>query len=283
MKSIKNIIAVAVVCWIAAGIWSCSPAKGERTGHEYMPDMAHSVAYEANVYDYYYYNRWGTPEELKALSQPRLPVSGTIPRGSIGAMLASNYDEKVKQISGEGSLNGIAAPINGNVPYYYADTEEDRTRATKEIIANPFPITARGLEHGKELYNIYCGICHGDGGKGNGFLYEAGAYPAAPANLIDSVYLNSSNGRYYHAIMYGKNVMGSYKDKLSYEERWEVIHYIRSLQAKEKQKVYNEKENTFGFGATPSATLAPKVTAIADTVKTVVPATHEAGHDGHQH
>jgi Ran GTPase-activating protein (RanGAP) involved in mRNA processing and transport len=44
--------------------------------------------------------------------------------------------------------------------------------------------------------------------------------------------------------MYGKNMMGAYKDKLSYEERWQVIHYIRGLQAKEKKLAYNETENT---------------------------------------
>ena len=45
--------------------------------------------------------------------------------------------------------------------------------------------------------------------------------------------------------MYGKNVMGAHADKLSYEERWQVIHYIRSLQAAEQGLVYSEEENTF--------------------------------------
>ena len=56
--------------------------------------------------------------------------------------------------------------------------------------------------------------------------------------------VNASNGRYYHAIMHGRNLMGSYKDKVSYEERWNVIHYIRSLQAKELKLTYNQLENT---------------------------------------
>ncbi|MCI1267457.1 MAG: cytochrome c, partial [Saprospiraceae bacterium] len=51
--------------------------------------------------------------------------------------------------------------------------------------------------------------------------------------------------RFYHAIMYGRNVMSGYTSKLSYQERWNVIHYIRSLQAKSKNLVYSEKENTF--------------------------------------
>jgi hypothetical protein len=50
--------------------------------------------------------------------------------------------------------------------------------------------------------------------------------------LVEEEMVNAGDGRYYFAIMYGKNVMGGYADKLSYEERWHVINYIRSLQKK---------------------------------------------------
>ena len=91
-----------------------------------------------------------------------------------------------------------------------------------------------------------CGICHGEKGDGLGYLVrdDGGKYPAAPANFLLEEHLSASNGRYYHAIMYGKNVMGAYKDKLSYEERWNVIHYIRSMQAKELKVEYNQMANT---------------------------------------
>jgi hypothetical protein len=57
--------------------------------------------------------------------------------------------------------------------------------------------------------------------------------------------------------MHGKNVMGGYADKLSYEERWNVIHYIRVLQAKETGTEYSESANTLNasFGV-PGASLA---------------------------
>ncbi len=52
--------------------------------------------------------------------------------------------------------------------------------------------------------------------------------------------------------------MGSYKDKLSYEERWQVIHYIRGLQATEKGLEYGPEVNTFNpaFG-TPNSEYDP--------------------------
>lgn len=68
--------------------------------------------------------------------------------------------------------------------------------------------------------------------------------------MLDT-FVHSNIGRFYHAIMYGRNVMGSYTDKLSYQERWEVIHYIRSLQAQSKNLVYSASANTFNSEATP--------------------------------
>lgn len=259
---------------------ACSPAEGNRRGHEFMPDMVHPTGYEANLYDYYYYNRWGTEEEYKSYVMPRHSVPGTVPRGQIS--LANAIDENARMEVMKGFLGdvegGIAITPNGRVPYYYADTEEDRQRATREITHNPFPISEAGLESGKALYNIYCGICHGPNGDGLGFLVReadpakgviAGVYPAAPANLMQDTFINASAGRLYHAIMYGRNVMGPYSDKLSYQERWEVIHYIRSLQAATKKLEYTAASNTFNNEAIPMSAIdisAKKLpTATTDT------------------
>jgi mono/diheme cytochrome c family protein len=215
---------------ILLGLSSCQSSGGNQTGSEYMPDMAHSVAYESQTFGYYYNNRWGTKEELHAMVQPRIPVSGTISRGHINA--SPDY-----------------------VPYYYGNSEEERTRATNEITTNPYPITEKGLETGKRLYNIQCGICHGEKGDGNGYLVrdDGGKYPVQPANFMLDEFVNSSEGRYYHAIMHGKNLMGAYNDKLSYEERWQVIHYIRSLQASHTKTEYNASVNTLNSSSTPWA------------------------------
>jgi mono/diheme cytochrome c family protein len=252
-------------------ILSCSNPKGNNPGTEYMPDMAHSIAYEANYYDYYSRNTWGTESEYYKMAKPRKPVNGTIPRG---------YAAKVAV-----GVNDIAIPPNGNVPYYYGDTEEERTRAMNEIFRNPFPITADGLARGKELYNIYCGICHGEKGDGNGYIVDEKnphqVYPAQPAILTTDDFVNASEGRYYHAIMYGKNVMGSHADKLSYEERWQVIHYIRSLQAKDRKLKYNEEVNTLNTVGVPGASLHQK--AATKMAKIEVPTLDNHGGHGKDH
>ncbi|MEM9547389.1 MAG: c-type cytochrome [Bacteroidota bacterium] len=214
---------------LIAGAWalqSCQQAGVNNTGSEYMPDMGHSIAYEANYYNYYYYNTWGTEEDYHKWAQPRVPVEGTVPRRIDNAK--------------------YGLPKQGHVPYYYGDSEEERNRAIDEVIDNPFPITEAGLAEGKNLYNIFCATCHGEKGDGNGYLVrdDGGVYPVQPANFLLEEHVTASNGRYYHSIMWGKNLMGSYKDKISYEERWNVIHYIRSLQAKELKLAYNQEENT---------------------------------------
>lgn len=236
-------------------LFACQQPGKNTTGSEYMPDMGHSIAYEANYYNYYYNNTWGSQEEYYAFVKPRLPVDGTVARGFAGGM-------DLERMEGRSSDNAISIPPNGSVPYYYGDSEEERLRATAEILANPFPITDEGLARAKDLYNIYCGICHGDKGDGLGYLAreDGGKYLAQPANLLLDEFVNSSNGRFYHSIMYGKNLMGSYKDKLSFEERWQVIHYIRSLQAKELKLEYNQYLNTLNNVDRPAGETGAELT-----------------------
>ncbi len=269
MKFNQNLLIALAICAVSFGTYSCQQAGKDSTGSEFIPDMAHATAYEANVLTKYILNSWDdeSVKSRRELSQPRQPVQGTIPRGYAGSasyngVYASALDaiqstmQRMRQ-----SNEGIEYTENGHVPYTYPDTEEGRNLAIQQIKYSPFPITADGLAKGKDLYVIYCGICHGEKGDGGGYLVRdnGGKYPAQPANLLDSQFVASSNGRYYHAIMFGKNAMGAYADKLGFQERWEVIHYIRSLQAGAKKAVYSETANTlnadFGlpFASVPKA------------------------------
>jgi mono/diheme cytochrome c family protein len=222
---------LGVVALFALSRVSCNKSNGDNTGYEYMPDMAHSLAYEANVDNYYSLNTWSDAESYHEMAAPRKPVAGTMPRGQAG-LVGRQGEAKDAMVM---AMRGM--PSNGFVPYYYGDTEEERALATgdpKVSRANFMPTITEGeLAQAKELYNIFCGICHGEKGDGAGYLVrDGGKYPAAPSNYLSEEFIASGDGRYYHAIMYGRNVMGAYKDKLSTKERWMVIHYIRSLQHK---------------------------------------------------
>ncbi len=227
--AIGALVGVALFAWLFS---LCSPAGKNKTGHEYMPDMYHPVTYEANVLANYSWNHWDDESTFpkKQLSQPRKPVPGTIARGYTAVQYVGA--DVLAVVRGKNAPNAVAAPVNGQVPFYYQDTEEDRLRCEQEMATNPFPLTKEGLERGKTLYNLYCAICHGEKGDGQGYIVTMpdSKYLAQPKNLIDEEMIKAKDGRFYFAIMYGKNVMGGYADKLSYEERWQVIHHIRSLQ-----------------------------------------------------
>ncbi len=200
---------------------SCQPGDNN-PGYEYMPDMAHSVAYEANYSSYYSLNQFVSEKDYRKYAMPKSPVAGTRSMGQDA--------------------------------YYYPNTEEGRARASAELIMAKTPITEKGLERGKYLFNIYCAICHGEKGNGEGYLVreDGGKFPAQPADFTLDKFINATNGQLYHAIKYGKNVMAGYGDKLNPEERWDVIHYIRSLQAKVKGKEYSANKNTLNDWAIPA-------------------------------
>lgn len=101
-------------------------------------------------------------------------------------------------------------------------------------LQSPYKFTEAEMTEGARLYNIYCGICHGDKLDGNGPLYKDGAGPfaAAPANLKGgAAYLHMNIGKMYYAVVYGKNVMGSYASQLNVKQRWQVLAYIKKVQS----------------------------------------------------
>lgn len=254
-----NNLRITVLSFTLAVLLAACTPDDNYTGSEYMPDMAHSLAMEANTYNYYYYNTWDKEStvELSKLVYPRTVPNGTVPRGYAGAYLtgakAPESQDDVDLMRGsivDGEhMNAISVPTSGHVPYYYDDSAEGRLEAIAGLNDNPFPITDEGMDRAKFLYETFCGICHGNAGNGLGYLYNEdenknAKYPLAPANFLTDEFKAASNGRYYHAIMYGYNAMGAYKDKIGYEERWQVIHYIRSLQAKDGGSEYNQMVNT---------------------------------------
>lgn len=254
MKNFKNILFALMLAVVLYGTL-CQQSGGNSTGSEFVPDMVHSVAYEANVLTDYSLSSF-EEESVKGrreLSQPRTPVAGTMPRGftggaSTGRKFSSAQDAVKHTLSALEKYGADVFAPNGFVPYYFEDSDSGRAQATAQLIYNPFPITEDGLSRGKDLYNIMCGICHGEKGDGNGYLVSEdnlnAKYPAQPRIFLLPEYVAASNGQYYHSIMHGINVMGGYADKLSYEERWQVIHYIRALQAKETKTEYSADSNT---------------------------------------
>jgi hypothetical protein len=77
---------------------------------------------------------------------------------------------------------------------------------------------------------------------------------------LNEEFLAATDGRYYHAIMHGKNVMGAYKDKVSFKERWMIIHYIRSLQ----HKATDETNSPYPFLASAESAVQEEPVLVED-------------------
>lgn len=88
------------------------------------------------------------------------------------------------------------------------------------------------LERGRKKFQIYCALCHGESGDGNGQIAVSLPWSKPPSFLTDPI-KGYKDGRIYHAIRDGYGAMGSYSRQiLKEEDRWAVVNYIRTLQKK---------------------------------------------------
>ncbi|WP_053978110.1 c-type cytochrome [Mangrovimonas xylaniphaga] len=132
--------------------------------------------------------------------------------------------------------NGVEAqvPVEGSVARGYLPFDFDNTAEgyalAKTNLMSPLDSTQVDLAKGKELYDIYCGICHGNKGDGQGNLVKREKILGIPR--YDDAGRAITEGSIYHTIYYGKNAMGSYANQLSEEERWHVVAYVLDLKAK---------------------------------------------------
>lgn len=129
--------------------------------------------------------------------------------------------------------NGIEAqlPAEGSIPRGYTPFDVDNTtegyELAKTTLVSPLDSTQVDLNRGKELYDIYCGICHGNKGNGQGNLVKREKILGVPS--YDDAGRAITAGSIYHTIHYGKNAMGSYANQLNEEERWQVVAYVLKL------------------------------------------------------
>ncbi len=126
----------------------------------------------------------------------------------------------------EGQLPPDGAINRGYVPYEYPNTTEGYDMA-KANLQRPADTALANLKKGKELYDIYCAICHGASGNGKGKLVEREKFLGVPS-YADRVI---TAGSIYHVETYGLNSMGSYANQVSSDERWMISAYVLKLKS----------------------------------------------------
>lgn len=100
------------------------------------------------------------------------------------------------------------------------------------------------LERGRERYTIYCAPCHGTLGDGQGMTVRYGMGVVAQNGNYHSDRLRAMpEGEIFHVITNGRNTMLPYADKLTPDERWAVVAYVRALQRAQQGKAADVADN----------------------------------------
>ncbi len=129
----------------------------------------------------------------------------------------------------EGQLPADGTIKRGFVPYEYENSTEGYESAKANLKSPLDTLSEKDNEKQKELFEIYCAICHGNEGNGKGKLVTQGKLLGVP-NYKDRVI---TEGSVYHVMTYGINSMGSYANQLNQHERWLVADYVMKLKAKQ--------------------------------------------------
>jgi len=119
----------------------------------------------------------------------------------------------------------------GTVPYQDPPTNTPLATARHNgalLQDIPIPVNRELLNRGQERFNIYCSVCHGRTGEGNGMVVERG-YRRPPSYHTDRL-RGLPVGHLFEVITNGYGVMPSYAKQVSVTDRWAIAAYIRALQ-----------------------------------------------------
>ena len=129
----------------------------------------------------------------------------------------------------QGELRNDAHLYDGVVNKQWAESFPEQT-----------PVTRRFVERGRERYNIFCSVCHGHSGYGDGMVHRRamllmegginGTTWVAPKSLHDPTIRQQPPGQLYNTITNGIRTMPSYGSQIPVKDRWAIVAYIKALQ-----------------------------------------------------
>ncbi len=117
------------------------------------------------------------------------------------------------------------SPVPGTVPVGYKPFTMSLEDADTQL-KNPQPRTQQSAWHGQRLWATNCSPCHGVRADGK---TSVGPKMGVP-DLLADLYRNKSDGHIFGVIHYGLRNMPRYGFKLSEEETWDLINYLRFLE-----------------------------------------------------
>ena len=127
-------------------------------------------------------------------------------------------------------------PIQGTIPYgYYKDDNTEfyygKLSAGEFIdkVSDVIPVDEKLLKRGQDRFNIYCSVCHGYTGEGNGLIAQNDEFNVIVTSLYSELLDVKTDGYFFDIITNGKNNMPSYAHQIDPKDRWAIVAYINAL------------------------------------------------------
>lgn len=94
-------------------------------------------------------------------------------------------------------------------------------------MTNPEEADSENISIGKNLYSKHCKSCHGKEGYGDG--PKADDVEGDLGDFSSEEFQSQSDGALFYKSYFGRKDMPNYEKKMSEEDMWLVVHYMRTL------------------------------------------------------
>ena len=99
----------------------------------------------------------------------------------------------------------------------------------------PMPVTLELVDRGQNRFNIYCSMCHGRTGDGNGMIPSRGY--RRPPSFHTQTLRTATSGHLFDVMTNGFGAMPPYGKMIPPQDRWAIVAYIRALQLSQNATV----------------------------------------------
>jgi mono/diheme cytochrome c family protein len=117
-------------------------------------------------------------------------------------------------------------PVPGTVPVDGGDPIVTLLDADQKL-TNPVRLEKASIDRGAEVYGNMCAPCHGAQGKGDGLVGKK--FPFILPLVSDNA-KKLSDATIFAIIRQGRGLMPAYGSRMTVQERWDTINFVRNLQ-----------------------------------------------------
>lgn len=271
-RATKHGITAGALALVVGAMAGCRGDQSDKPPRQFFPDMDDQPKYKAQARSTFFKDYkeeahpathvrkdWREADEFGRTM--RQPVEGTVAFGvaphaavSGGSIINTtfmgvDFAERDSLLATDEAVysgtDGFMTAADGST-----SLDEQGNPIPKYLATIPIPVDEKLLQVGQEQYNIYCIVCHGGTGHGDGLVGRRWSYPLPNYHDLKYQRIDPATGRagekgqdgyIFHVIRKGvpnpggtyEYKMRPYATKLTVQESWAVVAYIRSLQKSE--------------------------------------------------